>query len=147
MCNSHYPELQGRSQLVVPPLTISAQTTWSLHDYTINALYNIICDRCRLQIYSWCHTKRGIGRAVAAIPCFIMTTKILKRRVLQHATHYENHAKNLIETSQDRRKIPVFIDPNPVAILFLSWIYSKIFSTYRTSCKGYEFMNTKYMKD
>ena len=42
-------------------------------------LHNTISEGCRLQIYSWCHTKRRIDNAMPANPSFDVTsTKIFK---------------------------------------------------------------------
>ena len=39
---------------------------------------------CRLQIYNWCNTKKGIGRGLAF---GLSTTKIFNDMFLQHGTH------------------------------------------------------------
>ena len=55
------------------------------YSFGITLTNNIICEGYGLQIYSWCHTKKGIGRALSVNPSFgLTTTKILKDVFLQY---------------------------------------------------------------
>ena len=40
-------------------------------------LCNIICEGCGLQIYTWCHTKRRIGKVHPVNPSFGMTSTMI----------------------------------------------------------------------
>ena len=67
---------------------------------------NIICEGYRLQIYSWCHTKRMIDGTPPAYPSFGLTmTKILKDAFLWQTTHIRHSGSNLGTSQQEETNL------------------------------------------